>query len=176
MVWRVPPGQAYWRENKGAPNRRAFKRLIVGGSALGCLAFAGDEPVGWVSIGPKPAFDFLVRSRTLGSDLVPSTWSITCFFVPAKWRAKGVAAALLTGAVKLARASGADVVEGYPVAPSKPGKMPAVFAWTGVPRLFAAAGFVPVNPTPRGRSTYRKVLRQRKKNPAGGGRGSNVTR
>lgn len=162
MVWRVPPGQAYWRAHKGEANRRSFKRLITTGAAHGCLAFAGDEPVGWVSIGPKADFNFLVRSRTLGSDLTPSTWSVTCFFVPSKWRDKGIASALLRGAVKLARARGGAVLEGYPVAIRKPGKMPPVFAWTGVPQLFAQAGFSPVGAKARGRSMVRRVLRKQK--------------
>lgn len=55
-----------------------------------------------------------------------------------------MATALLNGAVELAQEKGAKVLEGYPVRPSKDGdgKIPAVFAWTGVNALFEAAKFV----------------------------------
>jgi GNAT superfamily N-acetyltransferase len=45
-------------------------------------------------------------------------WSVTCFVVRVGHRRQGVAAALLRGAVDLARRHGARIVEGYPVDPS----------------------------------------------------------
>ena len=46
MYWRVPRGGQLWEERKGEPNRRAFMRLVKSGQVHGCLAFAGEEPIG----------------------------------------------------------------------------------------------------------------------------------
>jgi GNAT superfamily N-acetyltransferase len=72
------------------------------------------------------------------------TWSLNCFFVPRAWRGKGVARALLDGAVAHALASGATEIEGYPVVPKAGTRPPAAFVYTGVASLFEAAGFAPV--------------------------------
>jgi hypothetical protein len=45
--------------------------------------------------------------------------------------------------VELARKEGAKIIEGYPVEARK-GKMPDVFAYTGLPSAFRQAGFVEV--------------------------------
>src|SRR6186713_321087 len=73
MVWRVSGGKA-WLENKGEKNRRAFKKLVTSGRVHGCLAFSGDEPVGWCCIGPKHDFAKLAKSRALATDADERTW------------------------------------------------------------------------------------------------------
>jgi hypothetical protein len=50
---------------------------------------------------------------------------------------------MLEHALEAMRARGAVVAEGYPVRLRTPEtKMPAAFAWTGTPSLFAKQGFV----------------------------------
>lgn len=144
MLWRVPRGGKLWASSKGEPNRRAFRKLVRTGTAKGCLAFVGDEAVGWCSVAPRGDFPRLATVKALQTDWDERTWCVTCFYIPARWRNQGVATALLKQAVKLARSGGAKTLEGYPVRPSKSSKgpIPPVFAWTGVNALFEKQKFV----------------------------------
>lgn len=162
MAWRVPGGKA-WEAAQGAPNKRAFRALVRSGRARGCLAFAGEEPVGWCSVGPKADFLKLSTSRVLATPRREGTWAVTCFYVPARWRGRGVASALLAAAVDQARRAGARALEGYPAKPaSTRAAMPAAFAWTGVPALFEAAGFRRADDAPGARPIYLRRFRARR--------------
>ena len=142
MWWRVPRGGKLWEEAKGKKNRDAFRRLVKARKVHGVLAFVGQEPVGWCSFGPRGDFPRLETVKALRRDFDEGTWSIVCFFIPARWRGKGVATRLLDAATKRARELGARTVEGYPVVPKgEAGPVPAAFAWTGVPVLFERAGY-----------------------------------
>jgi GNAT superfamily N-acetyltransferase len=160
LAWRLPHTQ--WQAQKGAANKRAFARLVTSGEATGCLAFAGGEPVGWCSVGPRAEFRALENKRSLRTDWDERTWSVTCFFIRKDFRARGVSSRLLEAAVRLARERGATRVEGYPVVPS-PGfggrKMPAAFAWTGLPQTFERAGFRRLDHAPGARPIYVRRLR-----------------
>lgn len=160
MSWRIPQGGKLWEQNKGEPNRRAFRRLVCAGKVHGCLAFAEDEPIGWCCVGPRADFPRLARVKALQTDWTEHTWSVTCFFIRTGWRKKGVARALLAEAVKLARDHGAKELEGYPVRPFKGGPagadLPAAFAWTGVAPLFVKLRFTDVTPPGHTRDIYRK--------------------
>lgn len=158
MTWRVPRGGKLWEESKGEPNRRAFRRLVRAGKVYGCLAFAQDQPVGWCCVGPRGDFPRLATIKALQSDWDEKTWSITCFFIRSPWRGKGVASKLLKEATRVARALGARTLEGYPVTPYGSGKMPAAFAWTGVPRLFERQKFVTITLPGAARSVHVKRL------------------
>jgi GNAT superfamily N-acetyltransferase len=156
MLWRAPYGGRRFDADKGEPNKHAFRELVTSGRAHGVLAFSGNQSVGWCSIGPRSEFPGLARSRVLQTEWNHGTWSVTCFFVPSRWRGCGVAAALLDGAIELARSRGAKVLEGYPVRPrSDAAPLPAAFAWTGLPSLFERAGFEPVASTNGQRTIYR---------------------
>ncbi len=142
MWWRVPQGGKLWKESQGDKNRDAFRRLIKAGKVHGVLAFADDEPVGWCSFGPKETFPRMRRIRALQHESPEGTWSVVCFYIPARWRGRGVATALLKASTERALALGAKAVEGYPVVPKgEGGRMPGAFAWTGVPTLFERAGY-----------------------------------
>ena len=142
MWWRVPQGGKTWEEAKGKKNRDAFRRLVKAGKVHAVLAFAGEEPVGWCCFGPRSTFPRIERVRALQRETLDTTWSVVCFYIPAKWRGKGVATQLVKAATERAIAFGAKEIEGFPVVPKKsPEKVPAAFAWTGVPALFEAAGY-----------------------------------
>jgi GNAT superfamily N-acetyltransferase len=142
MLWRFDGPRSRWQKALGAANKRAFKRLVEAGRVRGCLAFSGREPVGWVSVGPKREFAYFKRSRSIAPSDDPRDWCVSCFYVPAAWRGKGVASALLAAAVDLAVRSKARSIEGYPLVPREPGELaPAAFAWTGVPALFERCAF-----------------------------------
>jgi GNAT superfamily N-acetyltransferase len=141
MFWRQT--RAEYEKKKGAGNRRAFKRLVESGKVPGVLAYARGAPVGWCAIAPRTEYSTLERSRVLAPVDDKAVWSVTCFFVAQPFRRRGVTVELLRAALEYARKKGARTVEGYPVE-SRKGRMPDVFAYTGLPSAFRQAGFVEV--------------------------------
>jgi GNAT superfamily N-acetyltransferase len=116
---------------------------VAKGEILGALAFVDNEPVGWVTYGPRLAFPRLERSPSLACDDAGQVWSVPCFFIKAGFRRKGVASALLAHAIERMRFYGAPMAEGYPVKPSHDGSpLPATFSYTGTVPMFEKAGFV----------------------------------
>jgi predicted GNAT family acetyltransferase len=158
MYWRVPIGGKTWQGRSNDRNRKDFKKLVTSGRVFGCLAFCGNEPVGWCCIGPRADFPRLARVKALATEWTDRTWSITCFYIPSKWRGRGVATRLVEHAVIVARKHGATELEGYPVAPAKGGesKIPAAFAWTGVTPLFERRQFVKITLPGQSRSVYQR--------------------
>ena len=137
----------YWRQthrefeaHKGEGNRSSFRTIVAGGPPPGVIAYAGEEPIGWCCVGPRPDFSRLARSRILKPVDDEPVWSIVCLFVTRPWRRRGVSVALLRGAAEFAVAGGGWIVEGYPTAPRKE-RMPDAFAWTGIASAYLAAGF-----------------------------------
>jgi GNAT superfamily N-acetyltransferase len=142
MFWRVPSLGQYWQTAKGDQNRRSLQKLVETGRALGCLAWAGDEPVGWCGVGPRDQYSYLERSRTIPAPDIDNAWCVSCFFVARTWRGKGIARHLLATSLAYARSAGAGALEGYPAVPKSAAiPLPPAFAHTGVPQLFASAGF-----------------------------------
>jgi len=161
MYWRLPRGGKLWEDSKGAKNKRSFKRLLTQGKVHGCLAFEGDEPVGWCCVGPRGDFPRLQRTRALATEWNVTTWSVVCFYIRTPWRRRGVASTLLKQAVAVAKTGGATELEGYPVrAKSADSDIPAAFAWTGVEPLFARERFVTITPPGQSRDVYRRSFRQ----------------
>lgn len=160
MYWRLAPGERF-DDVKGATAKRRFRALVRADRAHGVLAFAGDEPVGWAAFDRRTELPRLDRAPSLRCDDAADVWSLPCLFVRSGWRGQGVATALVTGALAALARRGARVVEAYPVRPQGDAKVPAAFAWTGVPALFERAGFTCVDPRPRGKQRYRRALRAR---------------
>jgi GNAT superfamily N-acetyltransferase len=140
MAWRVT--RAEWEKGKGAPNKRAFKRLVRTGRVPGLLAYLDGEPIGWCAVEPRESYPTLERSRILKPVDGQAVWSVVCFFVAKPHRRTGVSVALLAAATDYARRHGARIVEGYPVDPA--GALPDAFVWTGLAGAFRRAGFTEV--------------------------------
>jgi GNAT superfamily N-acetyltransferase len=138
LAWRLPSGEF---SGAGAAEREARMRALVAGDpAPGLLAYVDGAPVGWCNVGPRAAMGRLVRSRTIPAvDELP-VWSVVCFVVRAGYRRRGVAQALLDGAVEYARAHGAPAVEGYPVDPAGE-RINVSSAYVGTVGMFRRAGF-----------------------------------
>lgn len=130
-----------FEQQKGEGNRQALKRLVDAGETPGILAYAGAEPIGWCSVGPREVYPVLDRSRNLKPVDGQPVWSIVCFFVAKQYRHRGISVRLLQAAVAYAASKGARIVEGYPVDPRK-GETPDVFAYVGLESTFRKAGFV----------------------------------
>ncbi len=157
MWWRVPRGGKLWEESKGEPNRQKLHDLVRTGRLHAVMAFHKDQPVGWCTFGPRDTFPRIRTVRALQRETCPGTWSIVCFYVASKWRNSGVARRLLEAATKMALSLGASEVEAFPVVPKKPpAPVPPTFAWTGVPRMFEASGYVQIERAAELRPIYVK--------------------
>ena len=111
------------------------------GRAPGLVAYAGDEAVGWLSIGPREDYERLAHSRILGPLDDAPVWSIVCFVVGRRSRGRGVAKALLSAGVEYARAHGASMLEAYPVEISDGERIPSANVYHGTLSMFEGAGF-----------------------------------
>ncbi len=146
MYWRAPRKE--FEAALGDRNKRAFKARVEAGPPPGLLAYAGDEPVGWVQVGPRadvPQWNGARRLSAPGPGVSaddPGVWGISCFAVRVGWRGKGVATALLDAAIDWARSNGARLVEACPVAAET--KRQNISLYHGVASTFARAGFVEV--------------------------------
>jgi GNAT superfamily N-acetyltransferase len=136
MYWRI--GSAYHRRPRGE-NRAAFRRLVKRGPPPGLLAFDGDRAVGWCQLTPRGALPWLDRSRLLRRVDDAAVWSISCFYVRRGYRRRGVTAALIAAAVKMARRAKAPALEAYPIDQAAPKSTSNLF--TGVASTFSRAGF-----------------------------------
>lgn len=125
---------------KPAETRKAQMHALVGqGPPPGLIAYRGDEPVGWVTLGPREQFAKLQRSPVMKPVDAQPVWSIVCFVVPPRHRHQGVASALLQAAVAYARGQGATLVEAYPVDKAERGA--DEWLWHGAMSMFDKAGF-----------------------------------
>ena len=122
--------------------RRRLRALASADPPAGLLAYADGVPVGWVAVAPRSQYPRLVRSPVAKAvDELP-VWSVVCFVVPAPYRSRGVARALLRGAVAHAEAHGAVALEAYPI--DKPGRGHDTFMWNGVRSMFEREDFLEV--------------------------------
>lgn len=153
------------RADRGAGNRALLRSLAEDGAVPGLVAYRGEDPVGWVSVAPRPQFGRILRSPTLGprGDDEPDdsddtrVWSIVCFFIHRDTRGEGLGRVLLKAAVKHARTHGARYLEAYPV-DTAGRRMDSSELYTGTLRLFKDAGFQEVQRRARHRPIVRLAL------------------
>jgi GNAT superfamily N-acetyltransferase len=87
----------------------------------GLVAYLDGQPVGWCAVEPRPAYPGLLRNNRvpwLGREedkADDSVWAVTCLFVRAGFRRRGVSRTLARAAVDLARERGARALEAYPM-------------------------------------------------------------
>lgn len=144
----------YWRQSSSDYGRGAkidLKKNISNHKAAlraqfklptppGMLAYIEDRPVGWCGFGPRAEMIRLVRSRTIPAvDDIP-VWSIVCFLIRAGYRRRGVARALLRGAIDCAREYGAPALEAYPIDPGGK-RIDVAFGYVGILSMFEKEGF-----------------------------------
>lgn len=126
----------------------------------GVIARIDGEPVGWAAVEPFSAYPALGRSpvtrRREGDPEDP--WAVTCFVVRLQYRRRGVARALLAGALDHARRHGATIVEGYPVDPEVRPSLSAAERYHGTVSLFRDGGFEVVRRPSATRAVMRRDL------------------
>jgi len=138
---------AYRNSSLDMPGRIAHMRgLCEREPGPGVLAFVDGEIAGWCSIAPKSTYRALVNSRTIPHVDDAEAWSAVCFVVRPGFRRRGLMHELLSGAVEHASASGATLIEGYPVDPEGD-RIDQTGAYVGTVGLFEAHGFERVLPT-----------------------------
>ena len=133
----VAPGQS-----PAAARKEALHALAGRQPPPGLLAYANGQPVGWVSLGPRPDFLKLRRSPVMKPVDDQPVWSVVCFVVPPAFRHQGVATALLSGAIRFAAEQGATLLEAYPVDKAERGADD--WLWFGAKSMYDKAGFVEV--------------------------------
>jgi GNAT superfamily N-acetyltransferase len=132
MYWRI--GSAY-RKQAHETNKAEFQRIVAKGPPPGLIAFDGELAVGWCQLTPREVLPWLDRSW-VRIDVRP-VWSISCFYVRIGYRRRGITAALLQAAVKVAEAGGAAALEAYPLDRS----LSPSSTSTGFVSTFKRAGF-----------------------------------
>jgi len=140
MWWRLTSAQ--FSRQIGAANKRALKAIVDSGSVPGLLAYAGGQPAGWCSLGPRDQFGRLERSPVLKRVDEKLVWSIVCYYVDKGFRRQGIMEKLTVAAVEYAQAHGASIVEAYPG--DRAGPFKATAAYTGVASVFRGLSFVEV--------------------------------
>lgn len=151
---------AQFRET-GREEKAELLHASVDAGSPGVIARLGGEPVGWAAVEPFSAYPGLRRSpitKRLPGD-PDDPWAVTCFVVRLDHRKRGVARALLGGAVEHAAGRGAEVVEGYPVDPGVRPSLSAAERYHGTVSLFESAGFAVVRRPSATRAIMRLQLR-----------------
>jgi GNAT superfamily N-acetyltransferase len=138
MWWRLKRSQ--FEQLKGERNRQAMQAIVEAGEVPGLLAYAGPDPVGWISVAPRDSFPVLDRSRILKRVDDQPVWSVVCFFIAKKYRGRGMSVRLLKAAIEYVKRQGGRIVEAYPVEP-KQKPAPAMFVFTGLVAAFRKVGF-----------------------------------
>lgn len=137
MYWRVPRKE--FTKNQGEPFRQGMKSLVEGGTVPGLLAYEGERPVGWISVGKREEFVLLAQSTVLAPVDDQKVWSIVCFYIAKSHRKRGLMLPLINAAVDYAGSQGARIVEGYPMDPYK--RLGGISAYEGITTEFEKAGF-----------------------------------
>jgi GNAT superfamily N-acetyltransferase len=146
-----------------------LRTLCEGKYVPGVIAYVDGVPAGWTAVGPRTDFERLKRSKTIQLlDQIP-VWSIVCLVVKARFRRKGVAGALIEGAVTYAASQGAHMIEAYPIE-THGDRVSASLAFTGTTNLFGAAGFALCAETQaKSAGKVRVIMRRPVKSPVNGG-------
>ncbi len=150
--WRL--GNAEFSAASPQSRRDLLEGLFESGTPPGLLAYRGEQPVGWISLGAREGFPRLQRSTKLKPIDEAPVCSIVCFFISKDHRRTGVANALLDAAAVHAARAGFDLLEGYPIDTSLAEKRPADL-FTGSLEFFERHGFEEV-----GRRGGRPIVRK----------------
>ncbi|MEE8104278.1 MAG: GNAT family N-acetyltransferase [Planctomycetota bacterium] len=122
---------------RGEAGKRALHDLVAAQAAGGVLAYVGASVVGWCALDVPSAIPDHDCATDLRDD-DDTALVAHCFFVSSEFRGRGVAKALLAGAVDVARGRGVSRVVGFP---SPPEPADAVFSFFGPYTVFRELGF-----------------------------------
>jgi GNAT superfamily N-acetyltransferase len=149
--------QDFVKGKGGQGNRKAMKRLVWQGKPAGVIGLIDGEPIAWCAFAPREDFPKIENSRVHKRIDDEPVWSIPCFFVAKGFRNQGVSLAMLKALIRHAKKRKIKIIEAYPVIPTT-GRLPDAFAWVGLYKSFARAGFKVVDRTSRSRPMVRFYL------------------
>lgn len=152
--YKLRRGEAFARFPAEERAFRLRQQTCSGGGTAGLIAYLDGEPAGWCAVEPRTAYEGLLRNnrvpwegREEEDKADESVWAVTCLFVRAGYRRRGISYALARAAVGFARERGARALEGYPMT-TKNAILEELHV--GTEGAFAAAGFTEVSrPTVR---------------------------
>ena len=147
------------RELVGPARRQYVRELTRRPVAPGVLAYDDAEVVGWAAVAPRAELPFEHSTKIPHVDELP-VWSLWCIRVRPGHRGRGIAHALVGGAVEYAAAQGAPAVEGYPV-DNEGRRVDLTMAYVGTRSLFEKAGFSWAADTGSVSGGIRRVLMRR---------------
>jgi GNAT superfamily N-acetyltransferase len=147
------------RELVGPARREYVRALTERPIAPGVLAYDRGEVVGWAAVAPRAELPFERSTKIPHVDDRP-VWSLWCIRVRPGHRGRGVAHALVGGAVDYAASQGAPAVEGYPV-DNRGQKVDLTMAFVGTRSLFERAGFTKAADTTAVSGGFPRVLMRR---------------
>jgi ribosomal protein S18 acetylase RimI-like enzyme len=137
------PKSIRWASLSGPQNRTAMLARIEVGEMEGFLAYDGGDVVGWVNAQPRHKLPHCFAR--LGIPPTPLTYApfeaaaIVCFVIAPTQRRRGIARALLRGAIESLAARGFKLVDAFPF---KSGDSElAADHYHGPLRIFLDAGF-----------------------------------
>jgi ribosomal protein S18 acetylase RimI-like enzyme len=144
--YEVPPA-IVWGNLDGTANRTAMTARIDSGEMEGFLAYAGDEVVGWCNAQPYPKLRHACTRLAIPAPPLPvaphDAAAIVCFVIAPAWRRRGVATALLAGAIANFTARGLALVDAFPWNAGPDDVAPTDHYHGSLP-MFVAAGFTPL--------------------------------
>jgi ribosomal protein S18 acetylase RimI-like enzyme len=139
------PVEIAWRSFDGTANRAAMTARIASGEMEGFLAYAGDEVVGWINAQPYAKLQHACGRLRIAAPSLPvspfDAAAIVCFVTAPAWRRRGVARALVDGALASFTARGIALVDAFPWNVG-PDDTAATDHYHGSLAMFVAAGFV----------------------------------
>jgi GNAT superfamily N-acetyltransferase len=156
LTYRIP--SKLNRELRGTERGELVAELCRRDPPPGVLAYGEGTPVGWAGVAPRADLNSFARanSKIPHVDELP-VWTVWCFRTRAGNRGRGIAHALLAGAVDFARSYEAPAIEGYPV-DNGTEKVDLTMGYVGTMSLFERAGFTKVSDTESVLDGFPRVL------------------
>jgi len=149
-----------WSGLDGPANRAAMRARIETGEMEGYLAYDGEAVVGWLNAQPRHKLPHAFARMDVSAPAIDvpdhDAAVIVCFVVAPTHRRRGVARALLEGAIADLGARGLRWLDAFPYAPGEepPGDAPH---YHGPLALYEAAGFARIG-TDGTRAVMRRAL------------------
>lgn len=132
-----------WKSLDGDANRAAMSARIDAAEMDGFLAYSNDEVVGWLNAQPSTKLPHCFARMGISipqQEAAPASSAvIVCFVIAPGWRRRGVARALLAGALASFEARGIRTVDAFPFKSGD--STSATDHYHGPISIFSAAGF-----------------------------------
>lgn len=136
-------GRPWEAAAEAAEHRSQREARIRAGKARGLLAYHDGDAVGWCYVAPRSEIANLRFAVAAVQEPDSDPAVIMCFVIDPQYRGRGVATALLSGAIEASARWGVPWLEGYPAdtAPNPDGEPFTTRAYTGPASMYRKAGF-----------------------------------